>query len=57
MVFTLTIISLGIVVGFIFFIICYMKMKRKKAAISEVDKNDCDNLDGKLVRNTTDMQN
>ena len=57
-VFILTGISLAIVLGFIFFIICYMKIKREKVGgPSEVDKNDCDNLEGKLVRNTTDAPN
>ena len=56
-IFFLTIGSLAIVIGFIFFIICYMKIKREKVNKGHVEMDeDSENLKGKLVRNTTDSQ-
>ena len=59
LIFVLTIGSLVLVIGFIFFVICYIKIKREKIGKtqeSDVEDNP-DNLNGKLVRNTTDTQN
>ncbi len=56
-VFSLTICSLVIVIGFIFFVICYMKVKREKVKdVKEMKEEESDNNE-KLIRNTVDSQN
>ena len=59
LIFTLTIGSLVLIIGFIFFVICFIKKKREKVekAPQNETEDDPENLSGKLVRNTTDSQN
>ena len=59
LVLTLVVASLCIVIGFIFFIICYMKIKRKNLGEASIEGNNNgnENLNGKLIRNTIDSQN
>ena len=56
-VFSLTIGCLCLVILFIFFIICYMKKKRENLKKAENNDIEDENLNDKLVRNTTDSQN
>ena len=54
---SLTLVALGILIGFIFFIICYMKIKREKSNETKEEENKEDNQgEDLLVRDTTNSQ-